>query len=55
MNDDKGPSKGEQIGMAVAIAALSTLASGLVAWGVQELQHAFGSKPKDDSKAKQDE
>lgn len=46
--DPKNPSKGEQIAMAVAIAALSTLASGLVSWGVEELRSRFGSKAKDE-------
>lgn len=45
--DPKQPSKREQIVMAVTIAALSTLASGLISWGVEELKHRFGSKPKE--------
>lgn len=48
--DPKQPSKGEQIAMAVTIAALSTLASGLVSWGIEELKHRFGSKPKEQDK-----
>ena len=46
-DDPKQPSRGEQIGMAVAIAALSALATGLVSWGVEELKHRFGSKPEE--------
>jgi hypothetical protein len=49
-DDPKQPDKREQIVMAVTIAALSTLASGLVAWGVEELKHRFGSKPKEQDK-----
>lgn len=48
-DDPKQPSRGEQIGMAVAIAALSTLASGLISWGIEELKHRFGSKPEEKS------
>lgn len=48
--DPKNPSRGETIVIAVAIAALSTLASGLVSWGVDELRSRFGSKPKDEDK-----
>jgi len=50
-DDPKQPSKGEQIALAVAIAALSTLASGLVSWGVEELKHRFGSKPEEKNNA----
>jgi hypothetical protein len=53
--DPKGPSRGEQIAIAVAIAGLSTLVSGLVGWGVEELRSRFGSKPKtEDKKDSQD-
>lgn len=52
-DDPKQPSKGEQIALAVAIAALSTLASGLISWGVEELKHRFGSKP-DEKEEKSD-
>lgn len=48
--DPKEPSKREQIAMAVTIAALSTLASGLVSWGVEELKLRFGTKPKEQDK-----
>lgn len=44
--NDGGPSRKEQIGMAVAIAGLSTLVSGLVHWGIHELQLRFGTKPE---------
>lgn len=44
--NEGGPSRREQIGMAVAIAGLSTLVSGLVHWGIQELQVRFGTKPE---------
>lgn len=44
MHDDKPPKVGEQIAVAVAIAALSALVSGLVTWGVDELRHRFGTK-----------
>lgn len=47
-DDPKQPSRGEQIGMAVAIAALSALATGLVSWGVEELRHRFGTRPKEE-------
>jgi len=47
----KTPTKVEQVGLAVAIAGLSTLVSGLVQWGIQELQLKYGTKPKEkDSK-----
>lgn len=42
--DPKPPSKGEQIALAVAIAGLSALTTGLITWGVEELKHRFGSK-----------
>lgn len=42
--DNPGPK--EQITVAVAIAALSALATGLITWGVDELRQKFGSKPK---------
>ena len=45
--DPKAPGRGEQIGMAVAIAALSTLCAGLIGWGVAELRQKFGSKEPD--------
>lgn len=48
--DPKQPGKREQIVMAVTIAALSTLASGLVHWGIEELKLCFGSKPKEQDK-----
>lgn len=44
--DPKQPSRREQIMLAVTVAALSTLASGLVSWGVEELKLRFGSKTK---------
>lgn len=45
MNDEpKPPKMGEQIAMAVTIAALSALVSGLVSWGVDELRIKFGTK-----------
>ena len=47
----KGPSKVEQVGLAVAIAGLSTLVGGLVQWGIHELQLKFGSKPKEPAPA----
>jgi hypothetical protein len=50
-DDPKPPSRREQIGMAVTIAALSALATGLVSWGVEELKHRFGSKEKDKDNA----
>ncbi len=54
-NDDpKGPSRKEQIGMAVAIAGLSCLVSGLVNWGIHELQLRFGTKPKEPEKVETD-
>jgi len=37
LNEDNSTAK--QIGVAVAIAALSTLASGLVTWGIEELKN----------------
>lgn len=48
MQEDKGPSPIEQIGLAVAIAALTTLASSLVSWGVDELKEKLGSKKKEE-------
>jgi hypothetical protein len=48
--DPKQPSKREQIAMAVTIAALSALATGLVSWGVEELKQRFGTKPKEQDK-----
>lgn len=45
--DPKGPSRVEQIGMAVAIAGLTSLVSGLINWGIQELQLKYGTKPKE--------
>jgi len=42
----KGPTRVEQIGIAVAIATLASLTTGLVGWGVSELRAKFGSKPK---------
>lgn len=50
IQDDKSPSPAAQIGLAVAIAALSTLASSLVVWGVDELKAKLGSKKKEESK-----
>lgn len=47
IQDDKGPGPAVQIGLAVAIAALSTLASSLVVWGVDELRAKLGSKQKE--------
>lgn len=44
LNDPKAPGKGEQIAMAVTIAALSTLCASLIGWGVAELRQKFGSK-----------
>ncbi len=49
--DPKQPSRGEQIAIAVAIAGLSTLVSGLVNWGIQELQSKYGSKPEKDKQS----
>lgn len=48
MQDDKGPSPIQQVGIAVAIAALSTLASSLVSWGVDELRTKLGTKKKEE-------
>lgn len=48
--DPKQPTKREQVVLAVTIAALSTLASGLVSWGIEELKLRFGSKPKEQDK-----
>jgi len=46
-NDDgpKGPSRVEQVGIAVAIATLAAFTTSLVGWGVAELRNKFGSKP----------
>ena len=44
-DDPKPPKVGEQIAIAVAIAALSALASSLVVWGVEELKVRFATKP----------
>ncbi len=38
-------STGKQIGIAVAIAGLSAVATNLIEWGVDELREAFGRKP----------
>ncbi len=50
-DDPKGPSRVEQIGLAVAIAGLSTLVGGLIQWGIHELQVKYGSKPKEPTPA----
>jgi len=44
------PSPKEQIVVAVVIAGLSALATGLITWGVDELKQRFGSKPKEENK-----
>lgn len=52
MQDPKQPGRGEQIGIAVAIATLSAITTGLVGWAIHELREKYGSKPeKDDSNA----
>ena len=48
MQEDKGPSPIEQVGIAVAIAALSTLASALVSWGVDEVRARISPKKKEE-------
>lgn len=50
IQDDKTPSPGAQIGLAVAIAALSTLASSLVVWGVEELKAKFATNQEKEVK-----
>jgi hypothetical protein len=46
-DEPKQPSAREQIGIAVAIAALSALTTGLIGWGVDELKKKFGSKTEE--------
>ncbi len=44
---DPNPTPRQQIGIAVAIAALSALSTGLIGWGIEELKKKYGSKPEE--------
>lgn len=46
VQDNKPPSAGQQIAVAVTIAALSALCANLIGWGVEEMKRKFGSKPE---------
>lgn len=43
----KQPSSGETIIIAVVIATVTAITTGLVGWGLQELKDKFGSKPQE--------
>ena len=52
MQEDPAPPKdgaSKEILKAVAIAGLSAVVTGFVAWGIDELKARFGNKPDDSS------